>query len=295
MSAMSLLAARPRPGHTAGTVRSCSRLAKGPAVTLSPRSYWACLPSSISATTTPLEEPFAPRPNGIVPYYGAYFNDEFKATQRLTVSFGLRYDLPIPIFATNSICCGLYQPATDTIAIPGIAPGISQHYASAPKHDFAPRLSLAMQLRPKLVVRAGYGLYYNSGASQISNALTGAFYGGTPGGFVGDEIDNSTPQSASLSQVFPASPQVAPGTFPVSTGPGQGYYGAGAYQTLFYADQKSFRTPYIHRYLLDVQQEVAHNSVITLSYIGAEGRDGWYFDDINAAPVSDGMAFHYRL
>ncbi len=232
--------------------------------------------------------PFAPRPNGIIPYYGAYFNDKLKVTPRLTVSYGLRYDLPFPIFATNSICCALYQPATDTLAIPGIASGLSQHYASAPKHDFAPRLSLAMQLRPKLVVRAGYGLYYNSGASQISNALSGAFYGGTPGGFVGDEVDNYTPQSASLSQVFPASPQVAPGTFPVSTGPGQGYYGDGAYQTVFYADQKSFRTPYVHRYLLDIQQEVAHNSVVTLSYIGAEGRNGWYFDDINAAPYQTG-------
>jgi hypothetical protein len=234
--------------------------------------------------------PFAPRPNAIVPYYGAYFNDKFTATQRLTLSFGLRYDLPLPIFATNSICCSLYEPATDTLAIPGIAPGIAQHYAAAPKHDFAPRFSLAFQVRPQLVVRAGYGLYYNSGASQISNALTGAFYGGTPGGFVGDEIDNSTAQSASLSQAFPASPQVAPGTFPVSTGPGQGYYGAGAEQTIFYADQKSFPTPYIHRYLLDVQQEVARNSVITLTYIGAEGRNGWYFDDINAAPYRTGWS-----
>jgi hypothetical protein len=234
--------------------------------------------------------PFAPEPNSVIPYYAGYFNDKWQATQRLTVSYGLRYELPIPIFATNSICCAIYQPTTDTLAIPGIAPGLAQHYASTPKHDFAPRLSLAMQLRPRLVVRAGYGLYYNSGASQISNVLSGAFYGGVPGGFVGDEIDNSTPQEASTSQIFQASPQVAPGTFPVSTGPGQGYYGDGAYQTVMYADQKSFRTPYIHRYLLDVQQEVARNSMITLSYIGAEGRNGWYFDDINAAPYQTGWA-----
>ncbi len=64
-----------------------------------------------------------------------------------------------------------------------------------------------------------------------------------------------------------------------------------AEQTVFYADQQqSFRTPYIHRYLLDVQQEVAHNSVITVSYLGAEGRNGWYFDDINAAPYQTGWA-----
>jgi hypothetical protein len=230
--------------------------------------------------------PFAPEPNAVSPYYGFYFNDTFKATQKLTVSYGLRYDLPIPIFATNKLCCAIYQPATDTLAIPGIDPGIPQHYAPAPKHDFAPRLSIAWQVRSKLVVRAGYGLYYNSGASQISNLLGGALYGGVPGGFVGSEIDNSTPQDASLSQVFQPSPQVALGTYPVSTGPGEGHYGDGAFQTVMYADKKSFGTPYIHRYLLDIQQEVARNSLISLTYMGAEGRDGWYMADVNAAPYS---------
>ena len=242
--------------------------------------------------------PFAPEPNVAVPYYGAYFNDQLKLTQKLTVTYGLRYELPIPIFATNRTCCGIYEPATDTIAIPGITPGLPQHYASAPKHDFAPRLSLAYQVQPTLVVRAGYGLYYDSGASQISNLLTGALYGGVPGGFVGDEIDNSTPQQAAASTVFQPSPQVPLGTFPSSTGPGQGYYGAGALQTIFYADRnQSFRTPYVHRYLLDVQKEISHNSAITLSYLGAEGRNGWYFYDQNAAPYqtgwpSDGVAYN---
>jgi hypothetical protein len=235
--------------------------------------------------------PFAPEINVVVPYYAGYFNDKMKVTQKLTASFGLRYELPIPIFATNSTCCGIYEPSTDTISIPGITPGLPQHYASAPKHDFAPRLSLAWQVRPQLVLRAGYGLYYNSGASQISNLLTGALYGGVPGGFVGDEIDNSTPQEAAASKVFQPSPQVALGTFPSSTGPGQGYYGPDAFQTLFYADRnQSFRTPYIHRYLLDIQKEITHNSAITLSYIGAEGRNGWYFYDQNAAPYQTGWA-----
>jgi hypothetical protein len=234
---------------------------------------------------------FAPEPNVYIPYYAGFFNDKMKVTDRLTASFGLRYELPIPIYAANKFCCALYQPSTDTLAIPGIAPGLPQHYASAPKHDIAPRLSVAMQFRPTLVVRAGYGLYYNSGASQISNALDGALYGGLPGGFDGDEVDPATPQDALAAQLFQPSTQVALGTFPVSTGPGQGYYlGQPFTQTVFYADRKqSFRTPYIHRYLLDVQQEVSRNSVLTLTYLGAEGRNGWYFDDINAAPYIAGI------
>ena len=228
----------------------------------------------------------------VVPYYGLYFNDRVEGYSEAdgllwapirTAHSYLRYQ--------QNLLWHLRAGHGYKYPIPGITPGLPQHYAWAPRHDFAPRLSVAWQARPNLVVRAGYGLYYNSGASQISNVLLGALYGGVPGGFVGDEIDNSTPQEASSSQVFPASPQVPLGTFPVSTGPGQGYYGDGAYQTVFYADrQQSFRTPYIHRYLLDIQQEVSHNSVITLSYIGAEGRNGWYFYDQNAAPYQTGWS-----
>jgi len=226
--------------------------------------------------------PFAPQPDWVIPYYAGYFNDKLQVTPRLTVSYGLRYELPIPIFATNNICCAIYEPATDTAAIPGIAPGLPQHYFSAPKHDFAPRLSLAMQLRPKTVVRAGFGLYYNSGASQVSNAVSNQANGGAiPGAFTGSEID-PTADTSSLSLVFPASPQIPLGTYPVSTGLGQGYFGNGVYQTIYVNDNQSFRTPYIYRYVLDVQQEVARNSVITLSYLGAEGRDGWYEYDMNA-------------
>jgi Carboxypeptidase regulatory-like domain len=241
--------------------------------------------------------PFAPEPNWVIPYYGTYINDKFQASKRLTVSFGLRYDLPIPIYATNNLCCAIYQAATDTAAIPGLAPGIPQHYIPAPKHDFAPRLSLAWQVLPTLVVRAGYGLFYNSGASQISNSLgTAAGGGGLPGAFTGPETTPTTLGGAdqdpvtSLSQIFQPSPSLAVGTYPVSTGAGQGYFGDDAFQTLYYSDKNSFRTPYIHRYMLDVQKEVSRNTVVTVSYIGAEGRNGWYLDDINAAPYQAAWA-----
>ena len=213
-------------------------------------------------------------------------------TKRLT---GLRYELPIPIYSTNNLCCAIYQPATDTAAIPGISPGLPQRFIPAPKHDFAPRLGLAMQVSPKLVVRAGYGLYYDAGASQISNSLNAQAIGGAqPGGFLGAEITpitlgaNDQDPVTSLSQIFPASLQVALGTYPVPTGKGQGYFGDNAFQDIFYNDKKSFATPYFHRYMLDIQREVARNSVVAVSYIGSQGRNGWYLFDMNVPPYRTG-------
>ena len=238
---------------------------------------------------------FAPQANYVIPYYGAFANDKMQVSKRLTLSFGLRYELPIPIYSSNNLCCAIYQPASDTAAMPGIAPGLSQRFIPVPKRDFAPRFSLAMQVRPKLVVRAGYGLYYDAGASQVSNSLNAQAIGGAqPGGFLGSEITpaslgaNDQDPVTSLSQIFPASPQIPLGTYPVPTGPGQGYFGVGAFQLIYYNDKKSFATPYFHRYMLDIQQELSRNSVLTFSYIGTQGRDGWYLADMNVPAYRTG-------
>jgi hypothetical protein len=231
---------------------------------------------------------FAPEPQTFLPYYGAYFNDKIQLSPKLTLSLGLRYDLPLPAYSPNLLCCGVYTPTTDggVISIPGRAQGLSQHYLSATKTNFAPRVSVAFRPMNRLVVRAGYGLYYDSGASQISNAL-GTVGSAIPGGFFGDDL---TPARVGLpdqqvayhiSDAFQASPQVVPGQFPVSTGPGQGYFGDDQFQNINIEDNKSLRLPYYHRFMLDVQRELTPSSSITLSYLGSLGDNGWYFSDTN--------------
>ena len=236
--------------------------------------------------------PFAPDPNVLIPYYGAYFTDTWKALPTLTITYGMRYDVPIPAFASNNLCCAIYQAATDTLAIPGIAPGVPQQLivAGAERRLRSSMFSLAWQPAPTLVIRAGYGLYYNTGASQISNLLSGALYGGIPGGFIGREIDFSTPVPNSITQIFQPSSSIAPGTFPVSTGTGQGYTQAGSFQTIYYADTQSFHTPYISRYMMDVQKEINRTTSISATYLGAGGRNGWYFYDQNVPAYQVGWS-----
>lgn len=239
--------------------------------------------------------PFAPEFNAVIPYYGMYANDKIQFTPRLTISVGLRYDLPVPIYDENKVSLGIYQPATDTVAIPGRASGVPQRYLATPKSDLAPRLGIAFQINPKLIVRAGYGLYYSSGSSQISN-LVDVATAASPGSATGDEITptslgaNDQDPVTSLSQIFQSPPQIALGTYPVSTGPGQGYFGDGQFTTLYYSDKDSIKTPYYHRYIADVQQQISKSSVLTLSYIGALGRRGWYYQDINVPAYRSGWA-----
>ncbi|HVN18070.1 MAG TPA: hypothetical protein VMU05_04835, partial [Dongiaceae bacterium] len=97
-----------------------------------------------------------------------------------------------------------------------------------------------------------------------------------------------------LSNIFPAPKSTTLGVYPVSTGPGQGYFGdlspevGNAWSSVSYFDQKSFALPYYQRMLLDVQRQVGTHDVITLSYAGAQGRKGQDTANLNLPPYQTG-------
>jgi len=132
--------------------------------------------------------------------WGGFAQDNFKATPKLTVNVGLRYDLEIPrterynkmswIDPTQSIAIhpAAIDPSTWPSALPGSIPDVTspmgglvfasaaqRHIVNTAHHDFGPRLGLAYQMRDKLVLRAGYGLFYNptqwgtTGAGPVGN------------------------------------------------------------------------------------------------------------------------------
>lgn len=101
-------------------------------------------------------------PDG-VPYesyteYGAFAQDQWRATNRLVVTLGLRYDLftpPIERYNRQSD----FVPGPGTIEIAG-QNGVSDAILQTQKHDFSPRLGLAYRIGDNTVVRAAYGLFY---------------------------------------------------------------------------------------------------------------------------------------
>jgi len=234
--------------------------------------------------------PTAPVYNILFPYWGLYVNDKFRINPKLTVSAGLRYDLSIPDYTPNPAiapCCALYTPTPDggLLKYPGIAPGVSNRYLSASKTAFAPRLSIAYNFRPRTVIRAGYGMFYDTGASQISNTVGNAIYGTSAAvNYNVDNITLGTPidtPNLTIASIFPVPNSTTLGSFPVSTGKGEGYAGDGQWASVHYSDQNSTRLPYIQRMLLDVQQQLGSNNVVTISYAGAQGRRGWNYVNTN--------------
>jgi hypothetical protein len=235
----------------------------------------------------------APELNVFFPYWGFYANDKFQVTPKLTLSVGLRYDMNLPMYDPDKLCCAVYQANAQggILEIPGLATGLPQHYLSAAKANFAPRISFAYSATNRDVIRAGYGIFYDSGASQISNA-TGFANGGTPGG--GLDVTNtllgypSDTPAVTMDMIFPAEPVIPKGEYGVSTGAGQGYFGDGWWSTVYYQDQKSTTLPYYQRYVLDVQHSLNPQTSVTVSYSGSQGRKGTNYTNINLPAYQTG-------
>ena len=241
--------------------------------------------------------PTAPDYNVIFPNWGFYANDRFRITPKFTVSLGLRYDLSIPWYAphpSDGPCCGIYTPTADggVMEWPGIAPGLSSHYLHAPKLDFAPRVSVTYSPTAKTAFRAAYGIFYDTGSSQVSQNVGNAFYG--TAATVNYNVNNTTlGQPAdlpylTLGDVFPPSQPTQLGSFPVPTGTGQGYVGDDQWTTMVYYDQKSMPLPYLQRTMADVQHQFGAYDVFDLSYVGAQGRKGWNEVNINLPAYQTG-------
>ena len=101
-------------------------------------------------------------PNG-VPYlsyteYGAFAQDSWRATTRLTVNYGIRYDLFTPPVERYNREAD-FNPSTGGVDLAG-QNGISRGILDTQKHDFSPRIGLAYRIGDKTVIRTGYGLYF---------------------------------------------------------------------------------------------------------------------------------------
>lgn len=85
---------------------------------------------------------------------GFYAEDSWRATPRLTINYGLRYDTTFGLFVASG-----HDQSFNPALITALVNGIPHDYRKA----FAPRLGIAQTLgsSQKTVIRAGVGLFYN--------------------------------------------------------------------------------------------------------------------------------------
>jgi Carboxypeptidase regulatory-like domain/TonB dependent receptor len=112
---------------------------------------------------------------------GEYIQDKFQLRPNLSITAGLRFDWDGGLTEKNGELVNFdpgkysYDPTTDTITSTGLivagngphaTPGVSSSTLTGRQWGFAPRIGLAWSpkmFNSKLVVRAGWGMYYDRG------------------------------------------------------------------------------------------------------------------------------------
>jgi hypothetical protein len=87
---------------------------------------------------------------------GFFVLDKWQVTRKLTLDYGLRYELPTVAYTINGVATELNPTQT---AIVGGTPGY--HFTGPNHNDWAPRVGFAYRITEKTVFRGGGGIYYN--------------------------------------------------------------------------------------------------------------------------------------
>jgi len=206
----------------------------------------------------------------IFSYLAPYVEDEWRATQKMTINLGLRWDFrAAPYEAQNhffwldttnpngGLCFADRTLLSDGVAPGGVPGNPVLRYCGkvprpGPKTPFAPRFGIAYRVSDKTVLRGGYGIFFDS--------------------FEGREIDNSGDiypyairnginpttqpnQSKSANDQFPSFTALGP--FPLAS-----------LSTVAVIQSEDPHNPYVQSWTASFERELARNLTLEVNYIG---------------------------
>ncbi len=200
--------------------------------------------------------------NGAMDYrmndYGFYLQDQWRATKRLTVNYGARYEY-----------AQLPQPATCNHDYP-----LTCHVPSSPT-NLAPRLGLAYKLNDKTVIQGGYGMFYaRFQGGTIDNLFT------TGNGVYQTSVSLAATQSAQL-----AAGPVFPNT--LTSMPAGGNVAAASIQML----APNLKTPYSQQGNIGIQRQLASDIAMTVSYLWSRGVQLYGVRDLNLPTATSNFTY----
>jgi len=252
--------------------------------------------------------------------WAGFVNDDWRIFPRFTLTLGARYDFYGPFIEDEGRFVGFDPSRITTVTIPGFPVGdnvaitggfVQASNAKNPlpgiplvqpslvppdKNNIAPRIGFAwqpMKNSSRMVIRGGYGIYYDRANSRLYNnqLLDFPYYTlaqtlETPisDPFVHVPQPSAYPLAFNNPVLFPfGGPPAIMAQSPFSaTGPAAIVSANG-----IYPDIHDFRTPYVQQYSFGVQNEFANNWLLDVSYVGSLGRKGYRLVDLNQefAPV----------
>ena len=212
--------------------------------------------------------------------FAAYGQDQWQASRRLSLSYGIRWDLMPPPTERRGVMpyTLINQDNLSQLALGSPAAPYDTYY-----YDFAPRFGGAYLLHAaqgrETQLRGGAGVFYDAATSQ-GNSLIGLY---SPG-FSGD--NSFCPYSycnydGQYSFPLPAQYRYTPIVYPP----------VGPFVATYDAIAPHFTNPYTIQANVTLQQDVGANNAFTFSYVGAFYRKGIEFNEYYINPINPTFYF----
>jgi hypothetical protein len=230
-------------------------------------------------------------------YRGFYFGDTWRISSKLTINYGLRYDLPGP-FSERHNRASYWDPSATNATVTGcintngpcrgdvflVDSGVNNTRGNVPlkKYEFMPRLGIAYSWDQKTVIRAGYGvffipnwIFFNLNPSNDAINLASTLFvatansGITPASTLTATNCAFTPGAPSGTLVCPTNGPFGPN---LVTPLGRGNVSAfDAGQNITVAPYTTYRPAYIQQFNLDIQRELPRGIFIDAAFAGSRG------------------------
>ncbi|MBV9435703.1 MAG: TonB-dependent receptor, partial [Acidobacteria bacterium] len=193
------------------------------------------------------------------PGHSFYAMDTWRATSKLNLTYGLRYELFAPIMSRDNMVSN-FTPANGggiTTTAANASTWASRALINPDKNDVAPRIGLAYQLSKKAVVRAGYGVFYQHYNRIGSESLL--------------ELNPPFLQDIQLNQGVGSSTPIfqLKNGFPLSTITGTAL---DLTKLQLRAQDPNQRSGYVEQASFGPEYEIFQNSVLSATYVGNWGR-----------------------
>ncbi len=196
-----------------------------------------------------------------------YAQDTWRLTPKLTVNYGLRYEVYFPETVNGAGLGALMNLSTGYLQVAGIGGIETNMDQQRPSNTYAPRVGVAYQVTPTTVIRTGYGRSFDVGvfgsifghaATQNLPVLQSQSLTATGGDNATDTAYAFNLAQGPTAAVFPAVP--ANGLLP---NPGNTESARVRPTTL--------RLPTIDAWNLSLQQSLTPTLSLTVAYVGNKG------------------------
>lgn len=202
----------------------------------------------------------------VMPYYGIYAQDKWKIRSNLTLTYGLRWEYSAPITDRQDRIANfdpsLPNPGAGNIlgalTFAGNGPGRDgrQQFADSWFLGFGPRVGLAWAWKPGTVLRAAYGVMYDTNNTPAPRTNQQGF------------IANDTIQSLNGGVTPAFNWNTGFPTIPVGPDFDPTFANGGSTSWMI---PSGAREPEIENFNIGVQQKLRAGVVVDLSYVGTEG------------------------